>query len=132
MFDWATKVFEKLRKLSALAIMLAILAPTLISILPMPAMSAEQQLLMDLGQNICSQNQSSGDHQQNHDDHMKCCVLCVTQHHVFVQSASPKLATAHAITSTPQAQNYYVLAYPRAPPDLRASAPRGPPTSLSI
>jgi Protein of unknown function (DUF2946) len=132
MLDYAHSAYKKLRRLSALALMLALLAPTLISIMPSPALSAVQQLQLDMVHNICSQNQSGGEHPQSQEDHMKCCVLCVAQHHVFLSNAPTVPATVALAISSNLLNQRYVIAFPRAPPDLRASAPRGPPNSLSI
>jgi Protein of unknown function (DUF2946) len=130
MFELAAILLKKLRNLSALTLIFAILAPTLIGILPSPALSAEQQLMLDLGQNICSQNQSGGEQRRSHEDHLKCCILCVAEHHVFLNNSSPSPVTSALVISTSLVNQRYAVAFPRAPPDLRSSAPRGPPNSL--
>ncbi len=125
-------IVRKARKLSALFLMLAILAPALASIMPTPALSAEQQLLFDIGQNICSQNHQGDSHRQSHDDHMKCCVLCTTQSHYFHAGHTANSFTAPHVVSTKSIRYNFIVAIPRAPPDLRATAPRAPPAPLSI
>jgi hypothetical protein len=116
-------------KCQALLVALALLLPTITSALPTPARSAEQQLIIDITQNVCSQDHSQNDQNQMPADMHKCCILCSPQ------------ALASSANSTPLDTPNYVLirierrlaisALPHAPPDLRATAPRGPPLNFS-
>ena len=121
------KHLKNLRRTLVLAVVLALCAPALVSLLPTPALSAEQQLIVDLGQNICSHSSSD---QKNHGTPAtghECCVLCVTSHHIM---AAPSIETADQLQAiTYQLDSVFPASMqPNAPPDLRATAPRGPPS----
>ena len=114
------------RRNCALAVVLALLAPMLVAVLPTPALSAEQQLLADLSQNICGHSQSGDQDKRLPADHSQCCVICVASHHVFVAQA-PAVASGplHIVAIANLAHVIYHSVH--APPDMRATAPRGPP-----
>ena len=119
--------FKNLRRTLVLAVVLALCAPALVTLLPTPALSAEQQLIADLGQSICSHSSSDEKNHGTPATGHECCVLCITTHHVFV---SPNIEA----TGQLQFVTYKIYSIfppstqPNAPPDLRATAPRGPPS----
>lgn len=117
---------KAVRRYSALALVLALLVPTLVAALPTPAFSAEQQLLADLGQNICGHGQSGDQDKGLPADHSQCCVLCGMSHHVFVPQSSVVVAEPQLVVAT-FSSTPIVIALLHAPPDMRATAPRGPP-----
>jgi hypothetical protein len=124
--------FGRLRRILASALLVALLAPIFASLLPVPAMSAEQQLAYDLKRFVCSQSQTDQNQKQPHHESGQCCILCGEQTQSFLFSnaildlkyPSLKLPEKHPIR--------IVSAQPRAPPDLRASSPRGPPPAQLI
>jgi hypothetical protein len=110
-----------------LAVLLALLLPTLLGILPAPALSAEQQLLLDSTQNICSQISEHKNQKQQPNAHHQCCILCNVQSLALPQYIAVTIATPSAIGNVSIKFNWRISALPRAPPDLRATAPRAPP-----
>jgi hypothetical protein len=124
--------FKTIRQVPALALLFAILAPVLLGILPSAAMSAEQQLSYDTSQNICTNLPSDHDKKQHQGDHNQCCILCNTQNHALLQEPVSTPVFAPPVAVHPEKTGLAILAIPNAPPDLRATAPRGPPASLLI
>ncbi len=112
-------------RLPSLLLLLAILAPVLFGAIPA---SAEQRLIRDLSYNICAQNEDGGSHEQMPSSHEHCCILCSPASHVFGTAAA-----AHVLILPPlkiRSVDVVLAAseIPPLPPDLRATAPRGPPT----
>jgi hypothetical protein len=111
--------------LPSLVLLLAILAPVLFSAIPA---SAEQLLIRDLSFNSCTQNEGGGSHEQLPISHEHCCILCSPSGHVFGIATTahlliPPLLKIRSFDVVLAASEIMPL-----PPDLRATAPRGPPT----
>ena len=113
----------------SLLLLLAFIAPILFGAVPA---SAEQRLIRDLSYNICIQNEDGGSQEQMPSSHGQCCILCAPASHAFGTAAA-----AHVLIPPPLKMRSVdvVLAaseIPPLPPDLRATAPRGPPAFLTI
>ena len=124
--------FRKAKRLPAWALLLAILTPTLLGLLPAPALSAEQQLLFDTNQHICSQLPPDQDQKQLPRQHEQCCILCSVPDTAILQADTEQQALLIHRDAQTIDSNYAVSALRRAPPDLRSTAPRAPPINLAL
>lgn len=121
-------------RLPALVLLLAILAPLFITLLPAPALSAEQQLLADISASYCADN---GQHQQPSDqnqpaDHHQCCILCASPGHVLAAAdATPIIEATLKRLQQPQQQAALQITFKSAP-TLEWASPRGPPANLPV
>ena|GEM_PF-3823378 len=111
-------------RLPSLLLLLAILAPVLFGAVPA---NAEQRLISDLSYNICTQNEDGNSHEQTPSSHGQCCILYSPANHVFGTAT-----VAHLLIPPPlkiRSVDVILAAseVPPLPPDLRATAPRGPP-----
>ena len=120
--------FRLSRRLPSLALLLAILAPVLFGIMPVPAMSAEQQLINDISGSICSPLGHSDTGERAPAQHEHCCILCGPLNHVLGTAGTPALAIAPSLKLRGMDIALSNSEAPPSPPDLRATAPRGPPT----
>lgn len=110
------------------------LLPIVASLLPAPAMSAEQQLMADLGNSVCSPNSSQhqpGDKGQPAGMHAQCCILCGTQVLVLAPPEQPAIVLAAHRRLQEAVQVATLDVAPRERPCLDSSSPRGPPHALS-
>ena len=109
------------------------LLPILVAMFPAPAMSAEQQLLADIGNGVCSPKGSQ--HQTDDKNlpsgpHGQCCILCSAQglglappdQQAVVLLALRRLQEAEQVAARDVA--------PRDGPLLDTASPRGPPRIL--
>lgn len=117
--------FRLTGRFPSLLLLLAILAPAVFGAIPA---SAEQRLNRDLSFSICTQNEGGGSQEQMPSSHEHCCILCASASHILRTASA-----AYALILPPlKIRNVdIVLAaseIPPLPPDLRATAPRGPPT----
>ena len=125
--------FRLRARFPALALLLAFLAPVFITVLPVPAMSAEQQFLADIATNYCAE---SGKHLQSGDqnlpaDHHQCCILCATSNHVLVSAGSaPVIEAALNRLQQPEQQAALQIILKTAP-TLEWASSRGPPANLA-
>ncbi len=110
------------------------LLPIVASLLPAPAMSAEQQLMADLGYSVCSPNSSQhqpGNKGQPAGMHGQCCILCGAQHLVLAPPEQPAIVLAAHRRQQEAVQVVTLDSNPRERPCLDNSSPRGPPHALS-
>lgn len=126
-------IFRLHARIPALVLLLAILAPVFVTILPVPAMSAEQQLLSDISSNYCAKigtHQQPGDH-NSPADHHQCCILCAPSAHVL--AAGDVTTAIKAALKLPQqlGQRAALQIILKNAPPLEWASPRGPPVSLS-
>ncbi len=90
-------------------------------------MSAEQQLLHDISGSICSAPVPDGKRERIPPAHAHHCILCAPSKHLALAARTPDFAI---IQKTILRRVTVDLAQDVAPPtrpDLRATAPRGPP-----
>ncbi len=124
--------FRHSRRLPSLALLLAILAPVLLGLLPVPAIGAEQRLLNDISANICSPLEQGGKTGQmpfSHEDH---CILCASSNHFPAAAKTPDLVITPSLVLRRITLTQTQDVAPPSRPDLRATAPRGPPTLFTI
>jgi hypothetical protein len=119
------KWLRKHGRLPSFFLLLAIVAPVLFGAMPA---SAEQRLIQDLSFNICTQAEDGGSQEQMPSSHEHCCILCASAGNILGAAT-----VAHVLIPPPLKIRCVdvVLAAsetPPTPPDLRATAPRGPPT----
>lgn len=112
-------------RLPSLALLLAILAPILFGAIPA---NAEQRLIRDLSYNICTQNEDGGSPEQMPSSHEHCCILCNPASHVFGTAAAAYVLIPPPLKIRSVDVVLAASEIPPLPPDLRATAPRGPPT----
>ena len=112
-------------RLPSLLLLLAILAPVLFGAIPA---SAEQRLIKDLSFNICAQTEGGGGHEQMPSSHEHCCILCASASHVFGAATAAPLLIPPPLKIRSVDVVLAASEVPPLPPDLRATAPRGPPT----
>ena len=108
------------------------MAPVLLGVLPVSAMSAEQQLLNDISGNICSpleQGSKNGQMPASHEHH---CILCAPSNHFLGAAKTPDLVIAPSLILRRITLDLALDAAPPTRPDLRSTAPRGPPAFLMI
>lgn len=120
--------FRAGRRLPSLVLLLAILAPVLFSTMPARALSAEQQLLGDIASNICSPFDGGSKGEHSSVLHQQCCILCSPLNHVFGTAGTIE----HVIPPPLKIRGLDIKLseneIPPIRPDLRSTAPRGPPT----
>lgn len=118
----------------ALVLSIAMLLPILASVFPTPAMSAEEQLMADLGNSVCSPNvfqHQPGEKDQPAGMHGQCCILCGTQLLVLAPPEQPAIVLEAHRRQQEAVQVATLDVAPRERPCLDSSSPRGPPHSLS-
>jgi Protein of unknown function (DUF2946) len=120
--------FNTLRRVIVLTLLVALCTPSFATLLPTPALSAEQQLIVDLGQNICSHSRSESGDQNKPDSGHECCVLCAASHQILLVQNSGATPDPLQLVSYRIEPFYPAANRPRGPPDLRATGPRAPPT----
>ena len=117
----------------ALAPLLAILGSLFVTILPAPAMSAEQQLLADIASSYCAE---TGKHQQQGEqnlpaDYHQCYIMCASAGHVLAAGhATPVIKAALKRLQQLEQQAELQIILKSAPP-LEWASPRGPPANLA-
>lgn len=119
------KWLRKYGRLPSLLLLLAVAAPVLLGAMPA---SAEQRLIRDLSYSICAPAEDGSSGEQMPVSHEHCCILSGSAGHVFGMAAA---APVFILPPLDIRSIDVVLAasdVPSPPPDLRATAPRGPPT----
>jgi hypothetical protein len=119
--------FRAGRKLPSFVLLLAILAPVLLGVMPARALSAEQQLLRDTAINICSPFDDADKDKHSSASHQQCCILCSPLNHVFGATGSFALVIPPPLRIRGQDIKLSNNEIPPPRPDLRSTAPRGPP-----
>jgi hypothetical protein len=117
------------RKICAWLLLVTLLLPTMLSIAPTPALSAEQQLIFEITQHVCSQNPSQHSPHQKQ-VHESCCILCAFQNFLFASDFGIISISKWPENSSAINPVYFSELFTRAPPDVRATPPQGPPSSI--
>jgi hypothetical protein len=111
-------------RLPSLLLLFAILAPVVFGSIPA---NAEQRLVRDLSYNICAQNQDGPSGERAPASHEHCCILCGPAGHVFGTAAATPVLILPPLNIRSIDAVLAASEIPLPPPDLRATAPRGPP-----
>ena len=119
-------------RLPSLALLLAMMVPVLLGLLPVPAMSAEQQLLNDISGNICSPHEPGGKNDRTPASHEHHCILCVASNPFLGVAKTLDLVIAPSLVLRRITLALVRDVAPPTRPDLRATAPRGPPSYLTV
>lgn len=120
------KWLRKHVRLPSLLLLLAVVAPVLLAAMPA---SAEQRLIRDLSYSICAPTEDGSSGEQmpvSHQQH--CCILCGPAGHVFGMAAAAPVLILPPLNIRSIDVVLASSDIPSPPPDLRATAPRGPPT----
>jgi hypothetical protein len=119
--------FRAGRRMPSLVLLLTILAPVLFSTMPARALSAEQQFLGDIASNICSPFDDANKDKHSSASHQQCCILCSPLNHVFGATGSFELVIPPPLRVRGLDIKLSENEIPPIRPDLRSTAPRGPP-----
>ncbi len=112
-------------RLPSLLLLLAVVAPVLLAAVPA---SAEQRLIRDLSYSICASTEDGSSGEQMPVSHEHCCILCSPAGHVFGMAAAAPVLILPPLNIRSIDIVLAASDIPSPPPDLRATAPRGPPT----
>jgi len=119
------KWLRKHGRLPSLFLLLAVVAPVLLSAVPA---SAEQRLIRDLSYSICAPAEDGGSGERMPVFHEHCCILSGSAGHVFGMAAAAPMFILPPLNIRSVDLVLAATDIPSSPPDLRATAPRGPPT----